>query len=142
MLGFIFNFHPARVFMGDAGSLIRSIFCLLSINAINESYLLAPIWLQNINKPIFVMSILVYPLIDTLRVLLQIARVINSPFKADKNHIHHKFEKKWSVGHRRTALTLFFFSIVVVLFQLFIQIFLKIQSPTVLLLIQISFPLF
>ena len=140
MLGFLFfNFHPARVFMGDAGSLaIGSIFCLLSINAINESYLLAPIWLQNINKPILVMSILVYPLIDTLRVfILRILRG-NSPFKADKNHIHHKFEKM-GIGHRKTALTLFFFSIVVVLFQLFIQTFLKIQSPTVLLLIQISF---
>ena len=61
MLGFVFfNFHPARVFMGDAGSLaIGSIFCLLSINAINENYLLAPVWVQSLNKPILVMSILV-----------------------------------------------------------------------------------
>ena len=52
MLGFIFfNFYPARVFMGDAGSLaIGSIFCVLSINSINESYLLAPIWIQTLNK--------------------------------------------------------------------------------------------
>ena len=91
MLGFVFfNFHPARVFMGDAGSLaIGSIFCLLSINAINENYLLAPIWVQSLNKPILVMSILVYPLIDTLRVFILRIFKGNSPFKADKNHIHH-----------------------------------------------------
>ena len=58
MLGFIFfNFFPARVFMGDAGSLaIGSIFCVLSINSINESYLLAPIWIQTLNKAVLAMS--------------------------------------------------------------------------------------
>mgnify|MGYP000039689494 CR=1 FL=1 len=73
------------------------------------------------------MSILVYPLIDTLRVFILRILQGNSPFKADKNHIHHKFEKM-GIGHRKTALTLFFFNIVVVLFQLFIQIILKIQT--------------
>ncbi len=140
MLGFVFfNFHPARVFMGDAGSLaIGSIFCLLSINAINENYLLAPIWVQSLNKPILVMSILVYPLIDTLRVFILRIFKGNSPFKADKNHIHHYFEKL-GIGHSKTTLTIFFFSIVIVLFQLFIQFYLKIENPTYLFFIQISF---
>ena len=80
--------------MGDAGSLaIGSIFCVLAINAINENYFLAPSWIQCLNKPVLIMSFLAYPLIDTLRVfILRILRG-NSPFKADKNHIHHHFEK-------------------------------------------------
>ena len=53
------------------------------------------------------MSFLVYPLIDTLSVfILRILRG-NSPFKADKNHIHHHFEKvrNWSW---KTSLIIFF----------------------------------
>lgn len=143
MLGFIFfNFHPARVFMGDAGSLaIGSIFCVLAINAINENYILAPLWVQKINKPVLVMSFLVYPLIDTLRVfILRIFRG-NSPFKADKNHIHHHFEKL-VVGHGKSSLILFFYSIIVVVFQFLLQLYLGINSPTIIFCIQTLFACF
>ena len=143
MSGFIFfNFHPARVFMGDAGSLsIGSIFCVLAINAINENYFQAPLWVQQINKPVLVMSFLVYPLIDTLRVfILRIFRG-NSPFKADKNHIHHHFEKL-KFGHGKSSLALFFYSITVVGFQILLQLFIGINNPTTIFSIQTLFACF
>ena len=140
MLGFIFfNFSPARVFMGDAGSLsIGVIFCVLTINAINENYSTGPVWLQQLNKPVLLLSILSYPLMDTLRVF--ILRVIRSksPFKADKNHIHHHFEKT-GIGHAKTSLLLFLFSAAVVCSQLFFQLFCVINQPTILFFLQILF---
>ena len=140
MLGFIiFNFSPARVFMGDAGSLsIGAIFCVLSINCINENFNLSPRWVEGLNKAVLTMSIMVYPLIDTLRVFIM--RVIKgkSPLKADKKHIHHYLERT-GIGHAKISLILFFFSLLVILFQVFLEITLSISSPTLLLLIQISF---
>ncbi len=140
MLGFIFfNFSPARVFMGDAGSLsIGTIFCVLAINCINESYHLAPKWIQILNKPVLTMSIMSYPLFDVLRVFF--LRVVKgkSPFTADKNHIHHYFERL-GIGHSKTSIILFFFSFLVVLFQVFIQFYFGVNDATLILLIQISF---
>lgn len=140
MLGFIFfNYHPARVFMGDAGSLaIGSIFCVLAINAINENYFLAPPLVQEINKPVLVMSFLVYPLIDTLRVFILRIFTGNSPFKADKNHIHHHFEKL-GIGHAKSSLVLFFYSIMIVGVQVLLQFYIGLNSPTIIFFTQILF---
>ena len=140
MMGFVFfNFHPARVFMGDAGSLaIGSIFCVLAINAINENYFLAPLWIQYLNKPVLIMSFLAYPLIDTLRVfILRIFRG-NSPFKADKNHIHHYFERL-GIGHGKTSLILFFYSITVVVFLVILHLYMGVNRPTTVFCIQTLF---
>ena len=125
--------------MGDAGSLSIGvyIFCVLTINAINENYSTGPDWLQQLNKPVLLLSILSYPLMDTLRVF--ILRVIRSksPFKADKNHIHHHFEKT-GIGHAKTSfLLLFLFSAAVVCSQLFFQLFCVINHPTTLFFLQI-----
>ena len=139
MIGFVFfNFSPARVFMGDAGSLsIGVIFCILAINAINENFAKAPIWLSQLNKPVLVMTLLAYPLMDTLRVFILRLIRSKSPFKADKNHIHHHFEKT-GIGHARTSLTLFLFSISLIALQLLFQLVFSIHQPTVLLFLQIS----
>ena len=125
--------------MGDAGSLsIGAIFCVLSINCINENFNLSPIWIKDLNKAVLTMSIMVYPLIDTLRVFVM--RVIKgkSPLKADKKHIHHYFERT-GIGHAKTSLILFIFSLSVILFQVFLQITLSVSNPSSLLFLQVSF---
>mgnify|MGYP001174752765 FL=1 len=140
MLGFVvFNFSPARVFMGDAGSLsIGAIFCVLSINCINESYHLAPDWIKVLNKPVLTMSIMTYPLLDTLRVFILRISKGKSPLKADKSHIHHYFEKT-GIGHAKISLTLFSYSIIVVLFQFYVEWFLGVSNPTLIFFIQVLF---
>ena len=101
LLGFlVFNFSPARIFMGDSGSLVvGAIICVLAISVINLPELIngktltnivVPDWLASLNKPVLVMSILVYPLIDTIRVFTIRALKGVSPFLADRNHIHHQ----------------------------------------------------
>lgn len=80
-----FNYQPARLFMGDSGSmLIGFILSYLTLKVCN-----LPINSYNKINPVFIMCVLAYPLIDTLRVFC--LRIYNnkSPFSADRNHIHH-----------------------------------------------------
>jgi UDP-N-acetylmuramyl pentapeptide phosphotransferase/UDP-N-acetylglucosamine-1-phosphate transferase len=57
-----------------------------------------------------VIAILAYPLMDTLRVFT--VRIANrqSPFKADKNHIHHKL-LSLGCSHRQVCMILYAFTI-------------------------------
>jgi len=122
LLGFlVFNFSPARIFMGDSGSLtIGAIIFMLAINALNVPDQSLPLWLKEINRPVLVMSILVYPLVDTIRVFtIRITKGV-SPFTADKNHIHHRFIAL-GFNHRGTAGFLYLYNLLVVFSVFFIQ---------------------
>ena len=84
----IYNFHPAKIFMGDTGSLaiglINSILVIKFIET-GSNYSFYPVTAS----PAIGFGILLVPLLDTLRVFS--VRIINrrSPFKPDRNHIHH-----------------------------------------------------
>ena len=90
----IYNRPPARIFMGDSGSLVIGfIIACCAIRACNM-----PIVDNNIN-PVFVLCILAYPSIDTLRVFTLRLFSGKSPFSADRNHIHHLLiDKKFNHG--------------------------------------------
>jgi len=92
LLGFLFfNFSPAKIFMGDSGSMtIGVILSLLAIWLINKDNSEMPFPLDQIRTPLVAMALLAYPLTDTLRIFTIRAFQGKSPFAADKNHIHHK----------------------------------------------------
>ncbi len=123
LFGFlIFNFSPARIFMGDSGSLIiGAVISILAINAININPSQLPISITHINMPILVMSILVYPLADTIRAFTLRAIKGVSPFTADKNHIHHKFISL-GFSHTKTVLILYTYNLVIIAFALLFPI--------------------
>lgn len=92
LLGFLwYNFHPARIFMGDAGSLVVGF--LLAVMAIRFVDISATgMVLSRISNvaPVYVMAVLIVPLYDIIRVfILRIARN-SSPFEADRDHVHHQ----------------------------------------------------
>jgi UDP-GlcNAc:undecaprenyl-phosphate/decaprenyl-phosphate GlcNAc-1-phosphate transferase len=101
----IFNFQPAKVFMGDTGSmLIGLVASILVVKFINVAEV------ANVNFPITAspaigFAILMIPLLDTLRVFG--IRIIHrrSPFSPDRNHVHHLLLDK-GLSHRVIALTL------------------------------------
>ncbi len=118
LLGFlVFNFNPAKIFMGDSGSMvIGAIMSVLAIEMINEDYSRVRETMGILSKiptPVFAMSVLVYPLLDTLRIFAVRAMKGNSPFSADKNHIHHKLIAA-GLSHKQTVLILYLFNIIVV----------------------------
>jgi len=83
-----FNLNPAKIFMGDTGSLVLgfviSVLCirLMQVNADAEQPALA-------NAPVFVLAVVLIPVFDTLRVFITRTIKGGSPFVADKTHIHH-----------------------------------------------------
>ena len=103
----IYNFEPARIFMGDTGSLIVGfILSILAINFVELSFNALPYSFPFRSSPAMAIAILIIPLTDTLRVF--ILRVIRkkSPFTADRNHLHHLL-MDLGLSHRETSLILF-----------------------------------
>jgi UDP-GlcNAc:undecaprenyl-phosphate/decaprenyl-phosphate GlcNAc-1-phosphate transferase len=84
----IFNFAPAKIFMGDTGSmlcgLVNAILVIHFIETATSSKVM------NVSEsPALGFGILIMPLLDTLRVFA--IRILNgrSPFYPDRNHLHH-----------------------------------------------------
>jgi UDP-GlcNAc:undecaprenyl-phosphate/decaprenyl-phosphate GlcNAc-1-phosphate transferase len=115
LVGFlVFNFHPARIFMGDSGSLmIGAVLTVLAMRIVDHDTSRMPEYMRMIPKPIFVMAVVAYPLVDTLRVFVYRMAQGISPFVADKNHIHHRL-LALGLGHRGTVLVLYLYAIVVI----------------------------
>lgn len=90
--GFLrYNTHPATVFMGDAGSqFLGFTTAVLSILLIEKYH-------QALN-PALPLLLLGLPVLDTLLVIVQRTAAGRSPFRPDRNHIHHKL---MAVGFRQ-----------------------------------------
>ncbi len=85
----IFNYHPAKIFMGDSGSmLVGLVNAILVIKFINVSQA-ATATLPVDASPAIGFIILLIPLMDTLRVFSIRIFKRRSPFSPDRNHIHH-----------------------------------------------------
>ncbi|WP_422107362.1 MraY family glycosyltransferase [Winogradskyella sp.] len=93
-----------KIFMGDTGSMIVGfLLAFFTISFINmaqvdetSAYYRA--------SPALAFALLFYPLIDTLRIFfIRIVIHKTSPFKADKNHIHHQFIR---IGYNHLMTTI------------------------------------
>ncbi len=86
-----YNFTPARIFMGDTGSLLIGIVSsILIIRFIDADYHLPDEHPFKFSAaPAVAVGIMILPLFDTMRVF--VTRLIRggSPFKPDRRHIHH-----------------------------------------------------
>jgi UDP-GlcNAc:undecaprenyl-phosphate GlcNAc-1-phosphate transferase len=89
LLGFLYyNFNPAKIFMGDTGSLVLGF--IISVLCIKLIQLNTGIKLPILpHSPIFALSVVMIPVFDTLRVFALRIWSGRSPFSPDKNHIHH-----------------------------------------------------
>ena len=124
LLGFLrFNFSPAKIFMGDSGSLtIGFLIAVMAVELVEYQPHGLPKTIANISKPILAMSILVYPLIDTMRVFALRAIKGISPFTADRNHIHHRLIDL-GLSHAQTVIIIYAFNLLVIASSVFAQKF-------------------
>ncbi len=104
-IGFlIYNFSPAKIFMGDTGSLliglINSILVIKFINVAGNPSSNLPLEAA----PAIGFSILMIPLFDTLRVFSLRILDRRSPFSPDRTHIHH-FLLDLGFSHRMITFT-------------------------------------
>jgi UDP-GlcNAc:undecaprenyl-phosphate/decaprenyl-phosphate GlcNAc-1-phosphate transferase len=100
----IYNFSPAKIFMGDTGSLllglINAILVIKFINIAGNPAVKLPLEAS----PALGFAILMIPLFDTLRVFT--LRILNrrSPFSPDRIHVHH-FLLDLGFTHRMVTFT-------------------------------------
>lgn len=111
-LGFLpHNFNPARIFMGDTGSMLLGL--LLSYIPISAISSLDFTNLQNkANRygellPLLLpAAVLVIPYVDLLRAVVRRTRAGQSPFAADRKHLHHQM-LEIGHSHRSSVLILY-----------------------------------
>lgn len=133
-----FNFNPAKIFMGDTGSLFVGLVMAVFFIRIFTNH--------GAGSGAIALSVILFPVIDMVR--LFVVRLLNkkSPFSADNNHYHHLLIKSGD-SHKRVAfsgytitivhlltgyiisgmyeLTISFFSIIVLAFLMYVFIAIK-----------------
>lgn len=134
LLGFlVFNFNPAKIFMGDTGSLCTGfLLSVFAVKFIQFNAPTAPSLYKIPSAPGIAVAVLIIPLFDTLRVFVLRVLKKQSPFKADKNHIHHSLIKI-GLGHKEVSMILYLANVVFVLIGFLIK-----DSSTSLILVIIS----
>jgi UDP-GlcNAc:undecaprenyl-phosphate GlcNAc-1-phosphate transferase len=99
-LGFLpFNFHPARIFMGDGGALFLG-FMLASVSIIG------PVKSATVIATVVPALVLGLPIFDTA--FARLRRLVGGRpiMEADKGHLHHRLMAA-GMGQRRAVLTLY-----------------------------------
>ncbi|MEX2594832.1 MAG: MraY family glycosyltransferase [Anditalea sp.] len=103
----VFNWHPAKIFMGDTGSLSLG-FALTTLMMLfvdtNGTMLASEGW--KINAPLAAgIALMIVPIYDTIRIFTKRSLKGKSPLKPDKSHIHH-FLLRMGLQHNEVAILL------------------------------------
>jgi MFS family permease len=106
---FFFNVYGKKnkIFMGDTGSLILGTVMAVLVIEFNEFNIDQRVPYAVLAAPAVSFGIMIYPLMDMLRVFA--IRIVQrkSPFQADKNHTHHRLLIMGMTHARATYLILF-----------------------------------
>lgn len=116
-----YNVSPAKIFMGDTGSLLVGLTCsILAIQFIELHQGLegSPYFIRS--APAVAIGIMILPLFDTLRVFTMRALRGRSPFQPDRNHIHHLLIDS-GLSHMQATGVLVFVNILFILMAVNLQ---------------------
>lgn len=106
LLAFLsFNLQPARIFMGDTGSLLVGLICSVLVLKFIQLAPQSKVF-QTDASPAVGFSMIMIPLLDTIRVFSIRLWNRQSPFCPDKNHIHHLLLAKGFSHARVTSILL------------------------------------
>ncbi len=132
----IFNYNPAKIFLGDSGSLllglINAILAIKFITVADSKAVAIPV----ASAVVVGIAILMVPLMDTLRVFSM--RIFNgrSPFSPDRNHFHHLL-LDCGLSHKYVT----FFSLLLNVLFIAVAYFSRSLGPTYLLLSMLAISL-
>ena len=110
-VGFLpLNWHPAKLFMGDAGSMLVGLLMATSAIAVTgqiDPGTLGRSQLLPAFMPILLpFAILVLPLLDFGLAIIRRLRAGKSPFSADRKHLHHRL---LDMGHSKLHAVFIFY---------------------------------
>lgn len=123
--GFLrYNISPAKIFMGDTGSLIIGFsIAAIGILFINSYHAGGPEG-GFIQSPggclVAAIAILFIPVFDTFRVFIMRLSKGRSPFSADRTHLHH-YLLDLGLSHSQTVLTILVANIVIIVVSFLVQ---------------------
>ena len=104
LLGFLrYNFHPARIFMGDTGALLLG-FLLGVISILSASKSTSGV---AILIPVTAMGI---PILDTIAAIFRRLRKHRRIFLADREHLHHRL-LRIGFSHRQAVILIYLASL-------------------------------
>ena len=110
-LGFLpHNFNPARIFMGDSGSMLIGVLLAAATTSASGKISIigaGPKDVLALFAPLIVLAAVVFvPLLDLLMAVVRRTRKGLSPFSPDKMHLHHRLLE---IGHsqRRAVLLIY-----------------------------------
>lgn len=118
-LGFLpHNFHRARIFMGDSGSmLIGLMLAAASTTAagpISQSSYGAKDMFVLLSPFLLVIAVMLVPALDALLAIIRRTRAGRSPFSPDKMHLHHRLLQ---IGHsHRKAVLIIYLWVAIIAF--------------------------
>ncbi|MDQ3463266.1 MAG: undecaprenyl/decaprenyl-phosphate alpha-N-acetylglucosaminyl 1-phosphate transferase [Actinomycetota bacterium] len=127
-LGFLpHNFQPARIFMGDSGSmLIGLMLAAAALSATGkadvQTFDTATSVLPLTLPLLLPLAVLAFPLVDLVLAVLRRTRAGRSPFAADKLHLHHRL-LEIGHSHRRAVLILYLWTAVLAFGAVALSIF-------------------
>ena len=95
----VFNFHPAKIFMGDSGSMLLGfVIAGVAVDGVMKSAAAVAVVV-----PLIVLAI---PILDTSFVVMKRLKYRLPVYSADRSHFHHRFFTiGW--GQRKTVLALY-----------------------------------
>jgi UDP-GlcNAc:undecaprenyl-phosphate GlcNAc-1-phosphate transferase len=103
LIAFLFhNWHPSKLFMGDAGSLFLGFSAAFISIALTQEP-------RSIVRPVAPLLVLAVPIVDTVTVMIRRLMKGKSPFHADKGHLHHIL-LELGCGKRQTAVIIIMLS--------------------------------
>jgi UDP-GlcNAc:undecaprenyl-phosphate GlcNAc-1-phosphate transferase len=109
------NFNPARIFMGDSGSMLIGLMLAAATTTASGRIPFASTDGKDVVgllAPLIVLAAVVcVPLLDLLMAVIRRTRAGTSPFSPDKMHLHHRLLE---IGHsqRRAVLLIYLWSAV------------------------------
>ena len=118
---YYFNFKQKRkVFLGDSGSLLLgTVAAIYAFEVLGSTFEFDPLF--TINKTLFAVLILFYPLVDLLRVFIIRIKNQKSPFRPDQNHLHHLVIFKITSNQKLAVFTILLLELTVVFIMYYLQ---------------------
>ena len=123
------NVHPARLFMGDSGSMLIGLFLSASAITLTGQFPASAVsegafgtdtnWVPMLLPVLLPICLLMLPVADLVLAIVRRTRAGRSPFAPDKQHLHHRM-LEIGHSHRRAVLILWLwaaliaFSVVVI----------------------------
>ena len=116
------NFNPARIFMGDSGSMVIGLLLAASVITLTGKIVPGSLvdsggrvaWLPAFMPLILPFAILAVPFADLLLAVVRRTRAGRSPFAPDKQHLHHRLLE---IGHsqRQAVIVMYLWAAAVAL---------------------------